>query len=155
VLLWWNISTTETTAITITRTIKKKNKWESKNNNRKKTTITRTGTRRTKTRTKRASTRTRTRTRTRTTTPRTHLLSHHVRPLQANSPFPIHEAPGKNCFFTVISNNRNKASTTLHVTITYPHLGKGKSLQTEEDVIVPIIHTVAMKKTRRSRLCSF
>ena len=72
-----------------------------------------------------------------TTTTTTHLFSQHARPLQAISPFPIHEAPGKNW---------HKASPTHHVTTTYPHLGKGKSSQTERDVIVPKIHTASMKK---------
>ena len=56
----------------------------------------------------------------------------------------------QNWLFTVISNNKSKASPTLHVTITYPHLDKEKSLQTEGDVIVPRMHTVAMKKRLES-----
>lgn len=54
-------------------------------------TITRTIKRRISTRTRRTSARAIAR----TTKPRTHLLSQHVRPLQAISPFPIHEVPGK------------------------------------------------------------
>ena len=79
VLLWWNISTTGTRTKT-----------------RRTSTRTRAITRRTRTR--RTNIRTSTRTRTRTTPPRTHLLSQYFGPLQAISPFPIHEAPGKTGF---------------------------------------------------------